>query len=512
MEIETQVERHLPDETATLALGGELSMVARPGDVILLAGDLGSGKTSLARGLISALHDDRPMEVPSPTFTLMQSYETGRLPTVHFDFFRLRSAAEAVELGWSDRTDGQLAIAEWPERLGAELPPDRLVVTLDIAGIGRKAHLQGHGSWRAQVRRLEALRLFLERSGWREAKRRFFEGDASTRRYERLALGGRRAVLMDMPARPDGPPIRNGKSYSAIAHLAEDVRAVAAINEALRSRGFSAPELFEADLANGFLLIEDLGDALYGRMMNERLPIDEPMTAAVTVLADMAGQDWPEAAPIPGGGMHNLLHYDQEALEIEVELLVNWFWPLARQTAASKEARAGFLAVWRKLWPEVMTGRKTWVLRDYHSPNLLWLAHRQRAARVGIIDTQDALLGHPAYDLGSILQDARVEVRAETARELLDYYCAHRTAAEKDFDEASFRRAYLILATQRLTKVLGIFARLAKRDGKPQYLRHLGKLNSYLEANFKAPVLAELKAWYDTHLPFELREQVASGR
>ena len=394
----------------------------------------------------------------------------------------------------------------------SDLPQDRLAVTLDIAGTGRRARLRGHGSWAARVHRLEVLRRFLERSAWREAKRRFFEGDASTRRYERLVLGERRAVLMDMPARPDGPPIRNGKSYSAIAHLAEDTRAVAAINEGLRSRGLSAPELFEADLANGFLVIEDLGDALYGRMMNERLPIDEPMTAAVAVLADIAAQDWPAATPIPSGGMHKLPHYDQDALEIEVELLIDWFWPLATQTTASEEARAGFLAVWRKLWPHVMIGKKTWVLRDYHSPNLLWLAGREGAARVGIIDTQDALLGHPAYDLGSMLQDARVEVRAQTARELLDYYCAYRTAAEKDFDEAAFRRAYLILATQRLTKVLGIFAKLAKRDNKPQYLRHLGKLNRYLEANFKAPVLAELKAWYDTHLPLEVRKRVASGR
>ncbi|MDP9138393.1 MAG: phosphotransferase, partial [Pseudomonadota bacterium] len=392
------------------------------------------------------------------------------------------------------------------------LPDDRLVVTLDMAGQGRTARLDGYGSWARRVRRLEALNLFLERSSWRNARRRFFEGDASTRRYERLKLGSRHAVLMDMSARPDGPPVRDGKTYSAIAHLAEDTRAVVAINEGLRSRGLSAPELFEADLANGFLIIEDLGDALYGRMMNERLPVDEQLTAAVSILADLAAQDWPAEVPLPGGGFHALPPYDQGALEIESELLLDWFWPLARGEEASAEARSSFLAAWRKLWPKVMTGRKTWVLRDYHSPNLLWLADRQGAARVGIIDTQDAVLGHPAYDLGSILQDARVEMRTETARDLLDYYCAYRASVEADFDEAGFREAFLILTTQRLTKVLGIFARLAKRDGKPQYLRHIGKLNRYLEANLQAPVLAGIKAWYDAHLPLEMRRQVGLER
>ena len=508
MSNQAQAERHLPDEAATLALGHELSLVARPGDVILLAGDLGSGKTSLARGLISALHD-RPTEVPSPTFTLMQTYEGCRLPVVHCDFYRVKSADEIAELGWADRPAEQVAVVEWPDRLGSGLPNDRLVVSLDIAGAGRTARLDGRGSWAARVRRLETLNLFLQRSSWRNAERRFFEGDASTRRYERLTQGFRRAVLMDMPARPDGPPVRDGKSYSAIAHLAEDVRAVVAINEGLRSRGLSAPEVFEADLVHGFLIIEDLGDALYGRIMNQRLPVDEQMTAAVAILADIAAQDWPAVTPLSEGGFHTLPCYDQGALEIESELLIDWFWPLARGEEASAGARSAFLAAWRKLWPKVMTGRKTWVLRDYHSPNLLWMADRQGAARVGIIDTQDAVMGHPAYDLGSILQDARVEVRAETARDLLDYYCAYRAAAENDFDEETFRHAFLILSTQRLTKVLGIFARLAKRDGKPQYLRHIGKLNRYLEANLEAPILSELKAWYDAHLPLEMRRRVA---
>jgi aminoglycoside/choline kinase family phosphotransferase len=142
---------------------------------------------------------------------------------------------------------------------------------------------------------------------------------------------------------------------------------------------------------------------------------------------------------------------------------------------------------------------------------LLWLADRPDTARVGLIDTQDAVIGHPAYDLASLLQDARVLVPEEVATDYLDYYCAYRAAAESDFDEQAFRRAFLILSTQRITKILGIFARLSKRDGKHQYLHHLGKLNRYLETNLPQPVLADLKQWYAAHLPLSLRENIAEA-
>jgi aminoglycoside/choline kinase family phosphotransferase len=316
---------------------------------------------------------------------------------------------------------------------------------------------------------------------------------------------------MDMPPRPDGPPVRDGKPYSAIAHLAEDVRAVVALNTGLRARGFSAPEIFACNIAEGFLVIEDLGDLVYGRMTNARQPMSEPMTAAVKLLADMTSATWPEELLLCDGSVYRLPPYDHGALEIEVELLLDWFWPLLHGKAAPADAREDFLRIWRALWPHARPGRPHWTLRDYHSPNLLWLPDRQDTARVGLIDTQDAVLGHPAYDLASLLQDARVLVPQEVATDLLDYYCAYRSAEESDFDEQGFRRALVILSTQRITKILGIFARLSKRDGKHQYLRHIGKLNRYLETNLKDPVLADLRRWYDTHLPLALREKIAGS-
>ncbi|HEU4475293.1 MAG TPA: phosphotransferase, partial [Methyloceanibacter sp.] len=290
-----------------------------------------------------------------------------------------------------------------------------------------------------------------------------------------------------------------------------DVRAVAALNNGLRARGLSAPEIFEANLDRGFLIIEDLGDLVFGRMANAGKPMSEPMAAAVKLLADIASQDWPGELAVGDGSIHRLHPYDVEALEIEAELLLDWFWPLAHESKAPADVRKEFLGCWRRLWPAVAPHRPVWTLRDYHSPNLLWLPGRHGTARVGLIDTQDAVMGHPAYDLASLLQDARVLVPEEVATDLLDYYCAYRAAAESDFDEKAFRHAFLILSTQRITKILGIFARLSKRDGKHNYLRHIGKLNRYLETNLRHPVLADLRRWYARHLPPSLRERIAGA-
>lgn len=503
--------RTLPDEAATVALGRELSLMARAGDLLLLSGSLGSGKTTLARGFIRAMSDDEALEVPSPTFSLVQTYDVGRVPVAHFDLYRLSAQDELHELGFDDLLASHALLVEWPAMLPEPLPDDYLLVALDSQDGGRRAALQGFGSWGARIERLDALGQFLSRSAWAGCERRFFEGDASTRRYERLSQGERRAVLMDMPPRPDGPPVRHGKPYSALAHLAEDIRAVVALNTGLRARGLSAPEMFDGDINSGFLIIEDLGDLVYGRLANAGRPMSEPMSAAVKLLADMASQAWPEEIAFGGGAVYRLPPYARGALEIEIELLLDWFWPLIHDAPPENGVRQEFLDIWRRLWPAVEPPRPVWTLRDYHSPNLIWLPERQDTARVGLIDTQDAVMGHPAYDLASLLQDARVLVPQEVATDLLDYYCAYRGAAEPDFDEQALRHAFLILSTQRITKILGIFARLSKRDGKRQYLRHVGKLNRYLETNLRHPILAELARWYGAHLPLARREKLANS-
>ena len=195
-----------------------------------------------------------------------------------------------------------------------------------------------------------------------------------------------------------------------------------------------------------------------------------------------------------------------EAQLIEADLLPSWFWPFVTGTEISDEQRAEFVTLWQDLLPLTQTEKPVWALRDYHSPNLLWLPEREGLKRVGIIDTQDCLMGHPAYDLASMLQDARVDIDFGFADDLYAEYCGLRSR-DPAFDRASFDVAYAVLGAQRATKILGIFARLSKRDGKHGYLRHIPRVSRYLERNLAHPRLAGLRAWFDRHLPAAQRER-----
>jgi aminoglycoside/choline kinase family phosphotransferase len=188
------------------------------------------------------------------------------------------------------------------------------------------------------------------------------------------------------------------------------------------------------------------------------------------------------------------------AFLIEAELLLDWFLPRLDVTIADSE-RGSFRALWRELLQPAIDAPPTWVLRDFHSPNLIWLPQRSGLARLGLIDFQDAVMGSPAYDLASLLQDARVDVPEETELALLGRYVRGRGGQQAHFDAAEFIKIYATLAAQRASKILGIFARLDLRDGKPQYLRHLPRVWAYLQRSLSHPALEALNAWYIAHVP-----------
>ena len=181
-------------------------------------------------------------------------------------------------------------------------------------------------------------------------------------------------------------------------------------------------------------------------------------------------------------------------------MLLDWYVPF-RVGAIAPPARSEFVALWGASLQRVIAAPPTWVLRDYHSPNLLWLPQRQGMGRVGLLDFQDALLGPPAYDLVSLLQDARVDVPEQLEMALLGGYVRARQASDPGFQAAEFLELYAMLGAQRATKILGIFARLDRRDGKPQYLRHLPRVYRYLTRSLSHPGLAALRAWYDGNIP-----------
>src|SRR5215470_7016128 len=452
----------LPDEHATHRLAVDIANSLQPGDTVTLSGDLGAGKTTFARSLIRYLAGDQAIEVPSPTFTLMRSYDLPQFPLVHADFYRLSSPAELAELGFDDLPDGAVVLVEWPDRAAGHLPADRLDIALTLAPKlkleFRHARITGYGTLGPRVDRMAAVRQFIAESGYSEALRARLQGDASTRLYERLALGDKHVILMNSPRRPDGPPVRDGKPYSTVAHLADNVVPFVAIANGLRQYGFSAPAVYHADLDHGLLIIEDLGDE---RVVagDPPAPIQERFETAVDALLMLHERRLPDVLPVAPHVEHRIPHYDMNAFLIEAELLLDWFLPRLNAVLPDSE-RESFRSHWRTLLQPAIDAPPTWVLRDYHSPNLLWLPRRSEIARLGILDFQDAVMGPPAYDLASLLQDARVDIPAEIELALLGRYLRGRARAVADFDPGQFIQLYVTLAAQRASKILGIFARL----------------------------------------------------
>jgi len=494
------------DETGVARLAELVALKLRKGDAVALSGELGAGKTTFARALIGALLGSDAVEVPSPTFSLQQTYATPRLAIAHLDFYRLASPNEALELGVEDALERGAAIIEWPEHAASLLPDSRFEVTLaETADPGvRRVTLCGLGAAAAQARRIgELMDLLAREVRWRGARIAYLQGDASTRAYARLSADGASVLLMDAPRQPDGPPIRDGRSYSRIAHLAEDMaRPFTAIAAVLRRTGLSAPEVLAHDLDRGLLLVEDLGDRLFGaEIVAGRTSQGELWRAAVDALIALRGVPVPPSLSLPDGTRYVLPRRDRAAFEIEIELLLDWYWPAVKGAAVPESVRSEFNALWAPVLDRLLALPGGWFLRDYHSPNLVWLPERTGVARVGILDFQDALDEHFAFDLVSLLQDARVTVPQEQEANLFAHYCAEVQRREPGFDAATFAAAYSDFGTQRNTRLLGLWLRLLKRDGKPQYLQHIPRTWGYLARNLRASQLVPLAAWYDHHFP-----------
>ena len=347
----------------------------------------------------------------------------------------------------------------------------------------------------------EARAAFLNAAGWGDARAEPLAGDASTRRYERLQQNGTPAVLMIAPPGAETaacPPdadvnTRRGLGYNAMARLAgPNLNAFVALSRALRETGLSAPQVYASDPRSGFALLEDLGDDLFARVVG-RVEETALYRAAIDALATLHGRD---LSP-PSGTDYAMLDYDALAFEAETALLTEWYWPLKHGGGIPDDLQAEYLGIWRTLF-EQLSPPHTFVLRDYHAENLLWLPDRKGAARVGIIDFQDALFGNAAYDLVSLLEDARRDVSPDLATAMIEYYAE---LAGTNFDRAGFERDYAILAAQRNAKILGIFARLAKRDGKPRYLDLLPRVETHYRRDLARDALAPLAVFFAKHFP-----------
>jgi tRNA threonylcarbamoyl adenosine modification protein YjeE len=483
----------LADEAASLQLGEDLALALRQGDCLALSGDLGAGKSTLARAFLRALADDPDLEVPSPTFTLVQSYEL-RIPVAHFDLYRLGDASELDELGFDEALASGICLVEWPEMAEALLPTTRVKLILTQDGTGRSATITGPEPQMKRVRRVLAIRSFLDGHGYEAAERRFLTGDASIRAYERVTTwDGQTLILMDWPKMPEGPPVLDGKPYPKVAHLAEDAYPFVAIGRYLRGIGLSAPDVLHVDYDQGILLIEDLGSD--GVLDEAGRPIAERYRQSVASLAILHGEPLRQDLDVDGHYIHHVPDFDPTAMTMEARLLLDWHLPWRRGSPPTEEERQDYLAIWNELITEHLAGaEKNLLLRDLHSPNIIWQPHELGVKRVGLIDFQDAMIGPTAYDLASLIQDARVDVPEDLAQQMMGDYLALRHASGA-FDEPAFLRTFAIMAAQRNCKLAGLWVRLKQRDGKPGYMKHMPRTLRYLSTALRHPALLPLREW-----------------
>ena len=361
----------------------------------------------------------------------------------------------------------------------------------------------------------EALKAeFLKAAGLADARREPLAGDASTRRYERLhTADGRSLILMDQPpgaetttAGPDATvEARKALGYNASARLSGGrVEAFVAAADYLRSRGLSAPEILHADAANGLAVLEDLGDGLYATLIAQGADETELYAAAVDALVRLQAE--PPPAWLEGAGCRwPLLVYDDLGLKTGVDLFLEWWPKFAGLPPFSDEARAE----WERLWAPVRArgeaaargAEGVFTHRDYHAENLLWLPERAGVARVGLLDFQDAVRAHPAWDLLHLLQDARRDVSPELEAAMLERYLE----ARPQLDRERFLADYRALAALNAARILFIFARQVAGFKKPKYLAFMPRVWRHLERNLSAPELEGLKAWFDRHVPVKAR-------
>ncbi len=328
----------------------------------------------------------------------------------------------------------------------------------------------------AESTRAAAIAAFLRAHGWGAAARRPLADDASFRRYDRLSGTQARAVLMDAP-----PP-------------QEDVRPFVAVSAILNHLGFSAPRVLAQDAGQGLLLLEDLGDDRLADRVDAGGAEVEGLYALATDTLIALHDAWDAAEDLPA---HVPPVYDMHKLvEGEAMLLADWYAPAVgrRLDAAARDAWAD---AWRSALTPALALPHTLVLRDYFPDNLMYRPDRPGVRACGLLDFQDAVIGPCAYDLMSLLQDARRDVPAQIEETMLRRYLDARPG----IDSRALRTGYTVLAAQRHAKVIGIFTRLAHRDGKPGYRRHIPRLWRMLEGALGEPALAPVKAWLDTHLP-----------
>ena len=470
------------EESDLHRLARALSPLLASGDLITLSGELGVGKTSFIRAVIRAHLATEDLEVPSPTFTLVQHYESEcSVNIAHYDFYRLQSPSELDELGLEESLESGVAFIEWPDKGDIDSSTSTISITIDLGeSDSRNLVLSASPERLSRFSRSIEIEGFLTASSIPTSHRSPLTGDASSRLYETIKTL-KSHILMDSSD--------NIVPFVAIANL-------------LSQHGFCVPNLHSIDYDKGLILMENLGSDQIKDSSDA--PIRERYNASIELLVDLQKPDWPREVELDSSRLHRIDDYTESTFQSELDLLPRWYAPHRLGSELSPTALQDYKYLWRDhlsvLWGSEPS-EQTLVLRDYHSPNILWRNDESGISRLGLLDFQDALLGPPSYDVASLVQDARIDIDENLESDLTNLYCTTRTS-QGEFNESNFRHHLALMQAQRASKVLGIFVRLANRDGKDWYLPHLPRVEDYLHRALSHPKLEGLRVWYRKELKF----------
>ena len=351
---------------------------------------------------------------------------------------------------------------------------------------------------------------FLHAHGLGDARREALAGDASTRLYERLHRPGKASLIfMDQPPSMESPPCppaatdgeRRLSGYNARARLAAGrVEAFVACAGFLRGQGLSAPEIAAADQTAGLAVLEDLGDDLYAALIANGTDESPLYDAAVDALARLHRANPPPVLEADGSRWP-FLTFDDLALRTGGEMFLEWWPKFAGMAAFSSDAEAEWETLWAPIRARGVAGASVFCHRDYHAENLIWLPGRAGVARVGMLDFQDAVRAHPAWDFSMLLHDARRDVSPERAAACLDRYLTLRA----DLDRETFRADFHGLGALNSMRILFIFARQVAYYQRPRYRALLPRVWGHLNTCLAAPALEPIRAWFDRHIPQDKR-------
>jgi tRNA threonylcarbamoyl adenosine modification protein YjeE len=476
------------------AIARDFAHVAIVGDTITLSGDLGSGKTLFCRAFIRQLMGINDLEVPSPTYLISIEHKTdGKPPVNHMDLYRISDTSELDELGIDEILETSIVMIEWPAKAIQVLPSIRLDIEIEIVDEStRNLTVITTDELAKRFCRSVQIGEFLRNHITNDYTRKPFAADASARNYELISIGEKSCILMDAPGASDGPPVKNGLPYSRIAHLAEEVKIFVTISKLLRAKGFYAPEIYAQDYENGLVLLEYLGSDTI--ITPDKLPIDDRYIESGRLLSKLHAADWATTDQNTSNPTRQIPPFDQPAMLIEVELLTDWYLNDGQHSATKNDIHE-FKQIWSQYSAMAQNFRQSIVLRDFHSPNIIWQDKKAGSARIGLIDFQDALIGPAVYDLVSLAQDARIIVSPQLENQIIKHYLSDFEANGQKIDKDQFELEYAVMGAQRASKLLGIFVRLHSRDGKSGYRKLIPAIRAYLKKNLQHPILSDYRNW-----------------